>query len=156
MLKNPASNAVVNSMLTQGIGVATKMQDSFSWRDVAISAAAATAAHYAGQWTKGESPGKTRDFIGHVVQGAVGSSVRMAFNGKVDVATVLADAFGNTLGGSLVGLMNPNASPGTDWEKWQEDRLAAQMPVLDKNPGYRVVSRSCGNSTNQSSLTFQK
>ena len=97
--------AAVRSALTQGISVATGLQSSFSWRDVAISAVAAPIASQAGQLAS--SIPIVGGFAGRFASGVAGSYVRRAFGGRMDTATILADAFGNTLGQGIVDLMQP-------------------------------------------------
>jgi len=106
-----AAVGMTTSALTQGIAVATGLQSSFSWRDVAISAVAAPVAKKVGLEV-GTAFGGDASSVGRFANqfsGAVaGSLVRGAFGGKVDITTVLADAFGNALGNSVVdGLGTP-------------------------------------------------
>lgn len=98
-----AANAAISSTLTQGIAVATGVQSSFSWRNVAISAAAAPVAQQAARFTPTSLGSFGQQFAG----GIAGSYVRRAFGGKIDTATILADAFGNALGSSIVEGMSP-------------------------------------------------
>jgi LysM repeat protein len=114
VLKNPAGNAVMNNMLTQGIGVLTKVQDNFNWRDVAISGTAATAGAVASYFGGGG-----------LSTGVVSTFVRAKMHGTVNTATALADFFGSVLGDSLVGTMLPNEGPGFNWEKWREGRISS-------------------------------
>jgi hypothetical protein len=94
-----AIRAASASALTQGIAVATGLQSSFSWKEVAISAVSAPIATKVG----GVVAGKVGSaFAGNVAAGVTGSLVRSAFGGKIDVANVLADAFGNAIGNGLV------------------------------------------------------
>lgn len=93
-----AANAAVSSTLTQGLAVATGVQSSFSWRNVAISAVAAPIAAKVASFT----PASLGDFGQNFVAGVAGSYVRKAFGGKIDTASILADAFGNAIGNSLV------------------------------------------------------
>ncbi len=91
-------NGAISSALTQGIAVATGLQKSFSWRDVAISAVSAPIANEVGaKIAKWGVPG----LIGRTVSGATGALVRKAMGGKVDVANAIIDAFGNAIGNSI-------------------------------------------------------
>lgn len=126
--------------LTQGIGVVTGVQSSFSWREVAIAAMAAPVARSAGQLAGGmfDSPGLSQ-FASSVGSSMGGSLVRVAAGGKVDTATILADAFGNALGNSIVDGMSPQpvmpaqARGGTgSADELQEVQITARR--LDVNP----------------------
>lgn len=99
-----AANAAVSSTLTQGLAVATGVQSSFSWRNVAISAVAAPIAQKVASFT----PASLGDFGQNFIGGVAGSYVRKAFGGKIDTASILADAFGNALGNSLVASFQPS------------------------------------------------
>jgi YD repeat-containing protein len=105
-----AINAVAGNSITQGIAVATGLQSSFSWRDVAISAVAAPVAAFAsaqaGRALSGATAG-VADFGQRVAGSIAGSVVRRQFGGKVDAATIIADAFGNALGDAIVDKMQP-------------------------------------------------
>jgi YD repeat-containing protein len=92
--------AATSNALVQGIAVATGVQSQFSWRNVAISAVSAPIAHYGGNVIGNFFGGGT--FATGVASSVVGASVRSAFGGKIDVASVLADAFGNALANSVV------------------------------------------------------
>jgi YD repeat-containing protein len=136
--------AAVTSGLTQGIAVATGLQSSFSWRDVAISAVAAPVADQAGE-LGGDIP-VIGGFTSKFASGVAGSYVRRAFGGKQDTATILADAFGNALGRGIVDEMRPQAvaqTAGGSADELQEVRItgadyigdrATTMPELHSNP----------------------
>ena len=103
-----AAEAAADSAITQGIGVTTGLQSSFSWRQVAESAIAAPVAASAGKYA-GQFTGST--FAGQFASGATGSLVRQAVGGKVNMTSVLTDAFGNALGNSVAAAATtPSAS----------------------------------------------
>ena len=83
-LRGAAANAVASNTLTQGIGVITGVQHSFSWRDVAISVVAAPAGYEAGNYVQGIVPSSVAEFSGRMAAGITGSLVRGAFAGKID------------------------------------------------------------------------
>ncbi|PTT84671.1 hypothetical protein DBR42_14860 [Pelomonas sp. HMWF004] len=104
-----AARAGMSNALTQGVAVMTGLQDKFSWRSVAASAIAAPAAQAVSgalNSTLNSAFGastllqKTADGI---VRGIVSQSVRMLVTrqGKMDYASIAADAFGNAIGESL-------------------------------------------------------
>jgi len=111
-LRGAAENAAVSSALTQGIGVLTGVQHSFSWRDVAISTVAASVAYTADNYVEGIVPRSVAEFTGRVAAGITGSLVRGAFAGKIDTRSILADAFGNAIGNSIVdGIASTQTAP---------------------------------------------
>jgi hypothetical protein len=113
-----AVNSVATNVMTQGIGVATKMQEKFNWRSVAASALAAPVAKYIGDTmfgapAQGASLGFGERVSRNLVNGVVSQRVRMAItrSGKMDYASIAADAFGNALGQGVVDAMSaPSAA----------------------------------------------
>lgn len=102
-----AAIAATGSAITQGIGVVTGLQHSFSWKEVAISAVAAPVANYAGE----QAAVRTGlAFAGQMTSGITGSLVRAAFGGKIDATSVLVDSFGNAVGNSIVGALHTSAA----------------------------------------------
>ncbi len=103
--------AVTGNVLTQGIAVATGLQDKFDWRAVATAAIAAPLAAYAGEQVGGyvggglsaDSVKFASDFAGGFAKGVVSQSVHMAMyhEGKLNYANIAADAFGTALGNSI-------------------------------------------------------
>ncbi|MBC5784230.1 LysM peptidoglycan-binding domain-containing protein [Ramlibacter sp. USB13] len=94
-LTNPAIRAVVTSAATQAIGVATGLQDHFSWKSVAASGVGA----FVGA---GVAPEAGESFGGRLITAlAAGAAAAVAKGGKVTVQQVAVDAFGNALGASL-------------------------------------------------------
>jgi len=96
-------NAAVTSIATQGIKVATGLQDHFSWAGVAAAAVGAGV----GQATSNVIGGTFGSgFAGDVMRGTLsglagGMAARMVADGKVDFVRVATDAFGNALGNSI-------------------------------------------------------
>jgi len=99
-----ALHGAASSVLTQGIAVATGLQSSFSWRNVAISAVAAPVAKAFGDgadFLTGAVPASrsaVEAFANNFASGIGGSLVRKAFGSKTDSATLIADAFGSAVG----------------------------------------------------------
>jgi hypothetical protein len=106
-----AFTAAAGNALTQGIAVITDLQDSFSWRNVALSAVAAPMAASVNQ---GIAALTGSNFFGHFAGGIAGSLVRRAFGGKVDPTSALVDAFGNALGNTIVEEIASSASAVAD------------------------------------------
>ncbi len=106
-----AINAAASNVLTQGMAVATGLQRKFDWRAVGVSAVAGPLTKLIGE---GTSNGLTdafgsagADFAQRMISGVVTQRIRMTvYNmGRVDYASIAADAFGNALGGSIVAEM---------------------------------------------------
>ena len=107
-------NAAISNVATQGLAVATGLQDQFSWRSVAVSAVAAPIANAAGDQVvglAGGSLGAANGFIRQFVGGVTGGAIRAAaYNGgKIDWSSIAADAFGNAMGNSIVEAMQQSA-----------------------------------------------
>jgi hypothetical protein len=107
------ARAITSNVLTQGIGVMTGLQEKFSWQSVAISGAAAAISP---SIQKGFSESAfAKDFLGgadslatktaaNFLTGTTTQIIRMAVygQGKLDFASLAADAFGNALGDAVV------------------------------------------------------
>ncbi|HKE94009.1 MAG TPA: LysM peptidoglycan-binding domain-containing protein, partial [Povalibacter sp.] len=155
-LGGDALSAATNNAITQGLGVLTDLQDSFSWRDVALSAVAAPVAAQAGIQAgrlTSRFGTSTAGFASQFAGGVSGSLVRAAFGGKVDTTTILVDAFGNALGNSIVDRMSPQPAmpaPRSPVDELQEVQITAQYMLgevevtprlmlespLDNNPNF--------------------
>jgi len=110
--------AALGNVLTQGIGVATGLQDKFDWRGVAASAAGAGMGAAIGKElglpVNGARPDGMQmgEFFGKTAAKAFGAGLTTAVmrGGKVAVQQVAVDAFGNALGSSLAEAMSPSNS----------------------------------------------
>jgi YD repeat-containing protein len=114
-----AVNAAASNAITQGIAVATGLQNKFDWRAVATSAIAAPVAKYLGDEVGGVF-GKDNpigDFARRMTSGIVTQRIRMAVynKGKLDYASIAADAFGNALGEGIVAEMTPRTQGVGPW-----------------------------------------
>jgi hypothetical protein len=115
-------NSAIANVLTQGISVAVGLQEKFSWREVAASAAGgavgAGATKLIGKSltnTLGPVPGK---IVGDTVSGfASGVAQSVVRGGKIDLVNIAADAFGNALGNGIVSSLS----------KWNSDQLAKKV-----------------------------
>ena len=127
--------------MTQGIGVATGLQDSFDWRSVAISAVSAPLAKglmdnvVGPNLLSADSSAFTRNLAQSVTGGLTSAAVRAAFGGKIDMVAVLTDAFANAVGNSIVdGVSAPTpvtpTSPSPDDPGLAEIQVTAQ-PMLE-------------------------
>jgi hypothetical protein len=133
--------SAVGNAITQGVSVATGLQSSFHWQDVAIAAVSAPLAKYVG----GKVSGGPGDILSKLASGAAGAAVRIAVGGKVNSTQVLADAFGNALGNSLVdaegttGRVGTTADTANQADQLDEVKVTAQRintfgDTLEKNP----------------------
>ncbi|MGE4240202.1 LysM peptidoglycan-binding domain-containing protein [Ramlibacter sp.] len=104
---NFAARAAVTSTVTQGIAVATGMQDHFSWRSVSASAiGAGIGAAVAPVLGKVYGDSTFGQFGARFTTGLVaGAAAAAARGGRVSSQQVAIDAFGNALGSSLADSM---------------------------------------------------
>jgi hypothetical protein len=121
-----AVQAVVNNAVGQGVAIAMGMQDKFNWRSLAVSAVSAPIAN----WASGKvgaaidsKVGAAGSLLSRNLSDATTSVVRagvtLAMGGKVDVADVVGDIFGNFLGNSIV----QNVPVLRDKRDWREGMM---------------------------------
>ena len=124
------------NLITQGIGVATGLQDRFDWRGVAASAAGGAAGAATGSDLQGVS---WFDGLGQVgaalakgtLSGmAAGLAAAVARGGRVSIQQVAVDAFGNALANSLAGVSSSGSYRGQG---------TASSPYVDPNTGVHIV-----------------
>ncbi|MDQ0072702.1 YD repeat-containing protein [Variovorax boronicumulans] len=98
-----AGRSAISSAVTQGIGVATGLQNKFSWRSVAASAVGAgVGAAVSGPASSIFGPSDFGQFATRFASGLAGGLTTAALRGgKISVTQVATDAFGNALGSSL-------------------------------------------------------
>ena len=127
-----AGRAAMSSVLTQGISVATGLQSSFSWSEVAISALAAPvaqqASHYGGVVASNLGGAGVASFASQFAGGVAGSVVRGALRGKIDMRSIATDAFGNALGTSITNAFMP-APSSTSQSGGQQAHQTSQSAV---------------------------
>jgi hypothetical protein len=125
-----AATAAVNNVVSQGVNIALGLQERFSWAAVAASAVAAPIARQvapkvAGAISREFSSKAAGEFAGRLAGGLVQQVASVAFNGgRIDYANLVADAFGNALGNSIVSGMTPKPI-GVTAEQFAE--VAAEM-----------------------------
>jgi len=141
----------LNNAVGQGVNIGLGLQDKFSWGAVAAAAAAAPLADAASDSVKDAMAGSfsksTIDFTAHLASGAVQQLSGVVFNGgRVDYANLVADAFGNALGNSIVSAGSPTpvrggagAMIGGDADELSEVRITARRIPTDVN-GYRLTN----------------
>jgi hypothetical protein len=146
--------AAAGNAITQGVAVATGLQDKFNWRSVAASAIAAPAAQYiagqlSGPLTKSLDLGAFGSKVADgMVRGVVGQGVRMLVTrqGKMDYASIAADAFGNAFGDSIVALSTrpqtqeapPLPTAGERSGEWTRSTSDDEISAIADSIGQRV------------------
>jgi hypothetical protein len=119
-----AGRAVASNVITQGIGVMTGLQEKFSWQAVAVSGLAAAVNFGVAQSIKDSAFASTfldgpkgilTNAAANFVTGTSTQLVRMAVygQGKLDFASLAADAFGNALGEAVADQMKPKVTSPT-------------------------------------------
>ncbi|MES2786560.1 MAG: LysM peptidoglycan-binding domain-containing protein, partial [Pseudomonadota bacterium] len=115
-ISNVMARSAMGNAITQGVGVATGLQDKFNWKSVAASAAAAGVGQgmNAALSDAGSFNG-LGTFSGHLARGTVsgfaaGTTAALMRGGKIAVQQVAVDAFGNALGYSLADIGGPSGS----------------------------------------------
>ncbi|WP_070273195.1 DUF6531 domain-containing protein, partial [Duganella sp. HH101] len=94
-----AARATLSNAISQGVGVVTGLQPSFSWRNVAASAVGSMAGSAAGY---GAASVFGADLATATTSGFAAGVVASAMRGgKINAAQIATDAFGNALGSSL-------------------------------------------------------
>jgi len=137
---NAAVRGVLTSAVTQGIGVATGLQQSFNWRSVAAAGMGAAAGAAMGQ-ALGTALGT--DNLGKfataaLTSAAAGTATAVARGGRVDVATIATDAFGNALGSSLA---QANSAPASQaWDGTYLDKTPVKGIFLDTGGSANTVA----------------
>ena len=116
-----AANAAASNAITQGVAVATGLQNSFDWKSVAVAAISAPLGKALGDkvgfavqanYDPSSQYASVGKFAHDVVNGLTSSVVRAASGGKLEAQSVLADAFGNAIGNAIVGRMSFGELPG--------------------------------------------
>jgi len=134
----PLSNAVrqgVASALGQGIGVATAVQDKFSWAGVA----AAAMGSYAGQRVNVASPFNAVNTAARTIANAAARSLIEGSDFGDNVLAALPDVIGQTIGEAIAGGIQlgasttgaPNTSKTPQTTKQVEER--GGMPELTES-----------------------
>ncbi|MBJ7313188.1 hypothetical protein ACFOLJ_24740 [Rugamonas sp. CCM 8940] len=107
-----AARAALSNTVSQGIGMVTGLQHGFNWSSVAASyAGAAVGSQVAGylesQKIFGDPTSAAAKFATAGVSGfSAGLTTSVMRGGKIAIAQITADAFGNALGSSLAGAMS--------------------------------------------------
>jgi YD repeat-containing protein len=154
-LGNTIVRSAVGSALTQGIAVATGLQRSFSWTNVAASAIGAGVGYGANEALGLTSNGiatnafSGADRFGRAALGSLAASTAtaLAHGGRVSITQIGVNAFGQSIGSSLA---EQAMMGGT-----QEDRLGGFMAQQDAASMQRDMS-AAQSSFRQQEITAQK
>jgi LysM repeat protein len=139
-----AARAAIANTLTQGIGVATGLQHSFSWQAVAASAVGAGVGQ-AVSGPLGNAFGGTAagQFGARLATGVVaGGAAALTRGGRVSVQQVAVDAFGNAIGSSLVdqqtssGINAPDNTPLATGDFARMDGAGYRSAPYDSGTGW--------------------
>jgi len=174
-VEDAVGNAVIRGALsnatTQGIAIATGLQNKFSWKSVVASAAGAgIGAAVAGPASNLFGKSDLGQFATRLTSGlAAGLTAAALKGGKVSVTQVATDAFGNALGESLADAMGQwirpavsNTDPLGDFiaqnhDRWRqrETTSAAYGQLVGAFSAERQVDRSSDTSiADNSALDF--
>lgn len=146
-----AGRAALANVASQGIQVATGLQEHFSWAGVAAAAVGAWAGSTVSSGME-QAMGKQLTatfgrFGGDLVRGTVagvaaGTTAKLFAGGKIDFAQVATDAFGNALGNSIAEAMKPQ-EPGLG------NTFAADMEIRKKQNYWNPDSGNYGDEMNR-------
>jgi hypothetical protein len=141
-ITRPMLTAATSSVITQGVAVLTDLQESFSWRQVAISAVSAPLVQYVGENVGGITG---FEFLGDMAGSLSGSLVRRAFDENVETEQMWADAFGNALASGLIRQMEalPSTAARRMTDRIKED-LAGSLTEEERAnlPGFQRFAAS--------------
>jgi YD repeat-containing protein len=117
-------NAIIGNVVNQGVGILLGQQRKFSWASVA--GAAIGAAVTAELSLKPGTPGaQAQNFAANFLGSFTGGVARSVLSGgKINVANIAADAFGNALGSAIVGELRAASE--------QTKRLNAYFDALER------------------------
>ena len=123
------SRAMISNALTQGIGVATGLQDKFSWTNVAAAGVGAGVGQFVNGQLAANNLFQGQDFGSSLARGAIsglaaGTAVALLHGGKINITQIATDAFGNALGNSLVESMS---TPPQATLQYSEDEQANDL-----------------------------
>ncbi|WP_195763681.1 DUF4214 domain-containing protein [Duganella guangzhouensis] len=107
-----ATNAAVQNAVSQSIGNITGLQHGFSWASVAGSfvGSSVTSGLQQSNWFSGLQQSTTSMAINTISGVASGLTKSIVAGGKIQIAQIATDAFGNALGSSLAESMKESAA----------------------------------------------
>ncbi|AXQ28043.1 LysM peptidoglycan-binding domain-containing protein [Solimonas sp. K1W22B-7] len=122
------AQGALNSIVGQGVGIALKQQEKFSWSSLAASVVMSGMGDKInaklGINSENISNASVRDFVGGAVSGVTSRTIQVALagKGKIDLLNIAADAFGNVLGNSI----GATIEKGREDRKWEALKQRAQ------------------------------
>ncbi len=117
-----AARAAISNAATQGVGNITGLQHGFNWGSVAASYAGAAVGNQVAGYLDNQnifgdlSPGAARFATAGISSFSAGLATAVMRGGKIAVAQIATDAFGNALGSSLA--YNAQSSPSMPETMW--------------------------------------
>lgn len=117
-----AANGALSSVITQGVGVATGLQDRFSWSSVAVQAVSAGVGSVVGESLPGDLDPAFRAVVGSWVGGVAGAGAQSLIEGT---------SFGDNLRAALPGLIanTIGALFASQAARSEEEKLADVMGI---------------------------
>ena len=143
-LAQRGGQAMLSNAITQGLAVATGLQDRYQWRQVAASAFAAPVGQLAGAYAAPYLNSFGASLAGGLSSGLIRAAI---YNkGKVDYASIAADAFGNALGNSFVEGMGPDHRAIVEelpitWGDSTDSFNEGTGTHVDSDAGYRLAGQ---------------
>jgi hypothetical protein len=140
-------NGAVASVVNQGVNVALGLQDSFNWRELAISSVSSAVA---GKLTAGIDNKMNQAVVG----GFTSAAVRRALGGRVEVDAVLADVFANVIGSSIASLTESSTAASYDDGAREAEfetfaSTSGEMPTLDELTSLTLSSEDLSTAISQ-------
>jgi YD repeat-containing protein len=137
-----AARAAVSNTISQGVGIVTGLQNGFSWAKVGTAYVSAYAGAFSGDQMAGALNGKDNmlaTILGNNQQLAVrtvsgfaaGATASILHGGRIDVAQIATDAFGNAIGSSLVP---SGGTTNAQTNATAEQRFASLGSAIPNNP----------------------
>ncbi|TKC89446.1 hypothetical protein FAZ69_10945 [Trinickia terrae] len=129
------AQGAARSVVTQGIGVATGLQDRFDWKGVAASAIASGVGAKVGSMTTsagaslGWSEGATKFGSSLSAGMAAGTASTLARGGSLgrNVGAIAADSFASTVGNMVITQVQASSIGKTDYTKQAIENMNAQV-----------------------------
>ncbi|MBN8811110.1 MULTISPECIES: GH-E family nuclease [unclassified Sphingomonas] len=139
-----AARGAAGSAITQGIGVATGLQDKFSWAGVAAAGVGAAVGYQAGKWM-GVEPISQNNSIGNYLvnfaQGAASTIANAATRSAIEgtsfgdaVVAAIPDVIAQTIGDILFnGVTSTKEQARIEYAESETQRFAAEYGITDKD-----------------------
>lgn len=163
-----AARAAVSNTISQGVGMAAGLQGGFSWANVAASYASAYMGAAVAQPLSAPGGlfatvfGNANELAVRTVSGfAAGATASILRGGKVDVAQIATDAFGNALGTSFAQQISQPSLPEplTKLPTEQQQRvqnMASRIGADINNPDSLRVVMAAAETNSESGQDFSR